>query len=309
VAQCKGFCTVQLLPNNREYRGFGFEMKLSPTISEPYIRLWPGVGLVSVPRIETAMHAHHAIQLSLSLEGALELRGAGSEHATACRAGWMLPDVKHAVRSSHSVVQLYLAPESSLGRRLQAMSPGVQEPLPLEAPVAEEMASRLSWVLNEYADTSRRRGTERPPLSSDLARDALFSVLECIVSHSEAPAERADPRTPKPLDPRVRVVLGLLESEEGKALKVQELARRAGLSERRLTFLFSEQVGLPLRRYVMWLRVVDGVDALSRGASLTDAALTAGFADSAHMSRAFQRLFSAPPGAFSLDYLAARTRS
>ena len=54
-------------------------------------------------------------------------------------------------------------------------------------------------------------------------------------------------------------------------------------------------VGLPLRRYLLWLRLQDAVQAIAAGAPLTDAAHAAGFADSAHLSRTFRRMFGITP--------------
>ena len=56
--------------------------------------------------------------------------------------------------------------------------------------------------------------------------------------------------------------------------------------------------GLPLRRYVLWLRLRDVLLSLAEGASLTEAAHAAGFADSAHMSRTFRDMFGVRPSMF-----------
>jgi AraC-like DNA-binding protein len=46
--------------------------------------------------------------------------------------------------------------------------------------------------------------------------------------------------------------------------------------------------------YLLWLRLVKAVQAYSDGGSLTETAHTAGFSDSAHVSRIFRRTFGLP---------------
>ena len=62
-----------------------------------------------------------------------------------------------------------------------------------------------------------------------------------------------------------------------------------------------EETGLPFRTYVLWLRVVRAVDAHTKGASLTEAAQEAGFADSAHLSRTFKRMFGLPAASLEMS--------
>ena len=66
--------------------------------------------------------------------------------------------------------------------------------------------------------------------------------------------------------------------------------RIAHLSESRLQHLFREQVGVPIRRYLLWHRYLTALSLLADGASVTRAAHAAGFADSAHLTRTAVRM-------------------
>ena len=55
--------------------------------------------------------------------------------------------------------------------------------------------------------------------------------------------------------------------------------------------LRTEQTGLPFRTYLLWQRLTKAVELFAAGSTLTDAAHDAGFADSAHLSRTFRRMF------------------
>lgn len=72
------------------------------------------------------------------------------------------------------------------------------------------------------------------------------------------------------------------------------------LSSSRARHLFVEQTGLPFRSYLLWLRITKAVRIMSAGSSLTEAAHEAGFADSAHFSRTFRRMFGIPAASLQI---------
>ena len=83
--------------------------------------------------------------------------------------------------------------------------------------------------------------------------------------------------------------------------RLEEAAACAGISASRLTHLFSEEVGLPFRRYVLWARAKRALSEVRGGATLTRAAVASGFSDAAHLSRTFRRMFGlAPSSLFEL---------
>jgi AraC-like DNA-binding protein len=87
---------------------------------------------------------------------------------------------------------------------------------------------------------------------------------------------------------------GLLRSLDGR-ITLAALARAVHLSPSRMAHRFREATGVPVRRYVLWCRLRAAADAAMRGASLTDAAHFAGFADSAHLSRTFRAMLGIAP--------------
>lgn len=74
-------------------------------------------------------------------------------------------------------------------------------------------------------------------------------------------------------------------------LPATELAQAAALSVSQLERLFSGRLGLSVRRMVLWQRLRVALGEALSGASLTEAAMTAGFADSAHLSRSLRQQF------------------
>jgi AraC-like DNA-binding protein len=84
------------------------------------------------------------------------------------------------------------------------------------------------------------------------------------------------------------------------ALAHAQLARQSGLSARQLRHRFTAELGLNPSAYRRWRRLRHAIAAVGRGATLTEGALEAGFADGAHFSRVFHAQFGmAPSQAFA----------
>jgi AraC-like DNA-binding protein len=80
-----------------------------------------------------------------------------------------------------------------------------------------------------------------------------------------------------------------------ETFSLEKVAKVAGLSPSRLIHVFTESVGVPLRPYVLWLRLQLASGELMRGATKTEAAHRAGFSDAAHMTRTFRRMLGTTP--------------
>jgi AraC-like DNA-binding protein len=101
---------------------------------------------------------------------------------------------------------------------------------------------------------------------------------------------RGVPREPPP-DSRVVAALAEVDALLREKIDAQALAQRVQLSLSHLERLFGAQVGLPVRRLVRWRRLRLALFLALSGQSLTSAAHTAGFADSAHFSRTMREMF------------------
>ena len=76
------------------------------------------------------------------------------------------------------------------------------------------------------------------------------------------------------------------------------LAKHTHLSASRLSHLFKEQMGLPIQKYISWVRLKLAIEiSLHNGMDLQEAALAAGFYDPAHFSRRFKGFFGLKPSA------------
>src|SRR5262249_20790894 len=109
-------------------------------------------------------------------------------------------------------------------------------------------------------------------------------------------------RRPVKIHPRVNRVLKYLREKLGRAddFSLKTLAGISGLSQSRFMHVFTESVGVPLRPYILWLRLQRAACDLIDGASVTSAAHSAGFSDGAHLTRTFRRMLGMTPSDLAL---------
>jgi len=177
------------------------------------------------------------------------------------------PDVAHAVDATGRVVVLaFWDPESVDGASLRATFEG---------------NARL------ISNDERRALLDRLP--EEPGRTDLDSFMTRARDILAAPTSR--PR----LHPRVRTLLRDLRDEADIDTSLEALAARVSLSPSRLMHVFTESVGIPLRPYVLWVKLQRAATSIVNGVGLTEAAVEAGFADAAHMSRTFKRMFGMTP--------------
>jgi AraC-like DNA-binding protein len=83
-----------------------------------------------------------------------------------------------------------------------------------------------------------------------------------------------------------------------EAASLSELAALCGLSKYQVLRQFQKTYGVPPHAWLVSLRCERARAAIQRGASLSDAAASSGFADQSHLSRHFLRQFGYTPGAW-----------
>ena len=93
-------------------------------------------------------------------------------------------------------------------------------------------------------------------------------------------------------------VLEQIRFEADLPLALSDYATTSGLSRYQILRHFSAEVGATPHAYLVQHRVKIARRAIAVGASLADAALSAGFADQSHMTRAFARQIGISPGRY-----------
>lgn len=122
------------------------------------------------------------------------------------------------------------------------------------------------------------------------AEPAVFDIAPLLHQDLSLEALRQLPRRSLN-DPRLERALAALDQQLTGKVSAQALAQAAHLSLSQLERLFCDQLGLPVRRLVLWRRLRIALQLALAGGTLTEAAHGAGFADSAHFSRTMKQLF------------------
>jgi AraC-like DNA-binding protein len=181
----------------------------------------PGFGVMvgELPVVET--HCHHLAQITIALTGLLEVSDHRREDRVVAVA--VAPDHPHRVNCEGPVVNLLFDPETPDGRFAASQAKSGLAAID-QAAVHRMNPSLESWAKNQG--------------SADDARRLVLAGL-------------GYEHTSVDLDPRVEAVLARLRGSDRRQIPVADLAHEVHLSPSRLATLFREQVGLPIRRYVL----------------------------------------------------------
>lgn len=94
------------------------------------------------------------------------------------------------------------------------------------------------------------------------------------------------------LDPRLVTALAMLAD---CSISMPSLAAAIGVSPQRLRALARRDLGMPLTRWRIWMRLRRAVEALQSGVPLAEAAVIAGFSDQAHLTRQMREMMGLTP--------------
>ena len=241
------------------------------------IVLWEGASLwaFDVPpattlRRGTDVHAHHAIQLNFSVGGSFSFQI--EDEVVEGPMVLIAPDVPHAYEPRGRNAMIFIEPESRMGAAVLRGLAG-RKVVRLDPAKFVDITDRLSCIWE----------APRPD-------DAILTRLGQELAIRLA----GDTVAVQTLDPRIARVLDRLAMDIDSRLSVGQAAGIACISESRFSHLFVAEVGLPYRTYMLWRRLMVAVNGVAAGVTLTNAAHEAGFADSAHFSRTFLRMFGVP---------------
>jgi AraC-like DNA-binding protein len=174
------------------------------------------------------------------------------------------------------------------------------------------------------------RGLLGPPgLAGPIIRDSdLASLFRVVHSCSEAagPALKREERyfefvtrlferhmrcvsqttSPGREERAVRLAKDFLDHHLDQHVRLVDIAEAAGLPPFRLFRSFERETGMSPHRYQRQARVRFAAGLIRLGLALAEAALSAGFADQAHMTRSFRSTMGVTPGAYRDAHLPQR---
>src|SRR5262249_2236279 len=233
--------------------------------------VWPAAMIVWGPGFTSAAHRHHCVQLVMAMKGTLRIRAGSDDKWLKCGAALIRPDAVHEVDARDTTVLIaFVDAESELGSAL---------------------CERIEGGILSISPT--QLGRWRALLGEGLSD----STVEHWVRTELLPGRR-----PVQLHPNVHRVINYLREQIGVSdnFSLKTLAEISGLSQSRFMHVFTESVGVPVRPYILWLRLQRAACELMDGRTATEAAHTAGFSDAAHLTRTFRRMLGTTPSDLAL---------
>jgi AraC-like DNA-binding protein len=196
------------------------------------------------------------------------------------RAIWVPAGLRHRIdfRGETAMRTLYLGPARA-------------EALP-DAPTALEVAPLLRELILHILRLGML-SPERPE------QDRLAGLLVDLLRTARA----QDLFLPLPRDRRARTAADLIHAQPEHARDLAVLAQAAGASLRTLQRLFPCETGLTLEAWRRKARLINGVERLAAGASVTDTALACGYLSVGAFITAFRHQFGVTPG----DWMSRQT--
>lgn len=216
-----------------------------------------GIYHFELENFSTLLHAHPAAELILSRSGTFSIATTSSTYSNLSFA-LIDANVPHQLFSEKGAIQLLM---------LECPSRLLQEYL---APFS------ISLTAGIYTQKTKS------------AKSKLLDHLLQLATQNTIP---------KTEDQRIQTCLDffLYESTDYPQM-IQDLKEKVYLSESRLSHLFKQEIGISLKKYVVWSRLKKAFRmVLQENLNMYDAALQSGFYDQAHLSNAFKQLLGLRP--------------
>ena len=269
------------------------------TRNESCVFMWTDraifIGAPTPAGAETGVHSHPVVEVSLTLGPSIGVRCKGG----AADAG-PLEDCAGAVVDANVEHQLITRGPRTTVFYLDPATPDA-------VALSQHLEGRKARALTGDEVTEWRQGVLA--LLDDPGLAQAGTLFDRVVETVVGPRARAEARRAmeaRALDSRITGVVELLRDNLERVMSLVELSRAVGLSEGRLRHLFREQLGIPLRRYALWLRLRRALTVAFAGEPMTAAAHAAGFSDAAHFTRTCRQMFGLAPSAFaSVDLFVA----
>ena len=218
-------------------------------------------------------HSHHALQVSLGLTGTVQFKTEADTDWVDYEGAVIPSDLPHTFQApGRALAHLFCEPESVVGRKImrRISSPEIAR---LDAMEARGLAGPLLLAYQNAAP-----------------RDEMVMLARRTIAALAGDVEPA-----RTVDPRVRVAIREIHRRLDEPITLGDIAEAAGLSEGRFRHLFVAETGVSFRAFVLWARLNRALSLGYGGASWTDAAHAANFADSAHLTRTCRRMFGIAP--------------
>lgn len=235
-------------------------------------------------------HRHDTYAIGYTFEGVQSFGYRGTEeHSLPGHVMILHPDEKHdghaGTEAGFRFRMLYLRPDLILDALAQAGPGGKPAPLPF----VNGAVSRDERLIRALMPALGDLAAEIDPLEADRIIQELADALYAVSGNRQKPAS-------PPHRQAVDRARAYLRGNIAETVTSAALEKETGLNRYELARQFRKLVGTSPYRYLTMRRLDAVRDAVQAGENLADAAIDAGFADQAHMTRHFKKAFGVTPG-------------
>jgi len=214
-------------------------------------------------------HAHNVAVYVVGIDGSFSMRVGGGDWQC-CRTALIPAGVPYEFDVGGNPISVfYIEPATASAEAL--------------APLVRNAFEDNGALIGTDGEIRLMRELYEDPTSAGWAGAALDDLLGFVRR-----------RMPHPADHRISRVVRYLYVHHGDLVPVAQVAAAAGLSASRFQHLFTQEVGVPFRRFRGWCRMRAAIREILTGSNFTQAAHAAGYADQAHFARHFRQTFGAP---------------
>jgi AraC-like DNA-binding protein len=221
-------------------------------------------------------HSHAWAQLIYAASGTMRV----STEATT----WLVPPTRAIWAPAGVVHEIQMRGATAI--RTLYVAPGAAAALPAPCRALEVAPLLRELILHIVARGLLQAG--------EVGDERLCGVLLDLLAASET----TPLALPLPADPRARSVAERLLARPAEMASLGTIARDAAASLRTLQRCFSTETGLSMNTWRTHARLQHGLVQLSSGASVTAAALEAGYASPSAFIAAFKKTFGVTPARY-----------
>ena len=218
--------------------------------------------------MDASSHSHAMMQFFICTEGTLNIKVGKEKPKAKCIL--VNKNVKHSFKADKRICfTLLIEPVSDLGLALDVLIKD-KDHYAVDDSKADALVEQVIR-LKEHPDKE----------SYEALMTGVYDCFGIQPSHRQ-------------LDERIESFLEMLKHCSCDDHSIEEFADRLCISASRLSHLFSEQVGIPMKKYLILHQLEKAFEEILQGESITRAALDAGFDSPSHFAAVVKKLMGLP---------------
>ena len=218
--------------------------------------------------MDASSHSHGMMQFFVCIKDSLNIKVNGKKIDCTCIL--VNKNIKHSFKTENQICfTSVIEPTSAFGMALNTLLGDKDYYIPEENHTAR-IQTRLTPMLESFS----RKSYEK-----------LMTVISECLGWNESKSS---------LDDRIVNLLDMLAHCSCDDHSIEEYAEKLCLSPSRLSHLFSEEVGIPLKKYLSLHQLERAFENILNGESITEAAMDAGFDSPSHFAFTVKKMMGIP---------------